>query len=52
MILLDGKEVKLDMPAKIENNRTLVPIRFVAEALNCEVIWDEETRKVGIKKKG
>ena len=50
--LVNGKEVKLDVPAKIENNRTLVPIRFVAEALNCEVIWDEETRKVGIKKKG
>ncbi|MBC7194160.1 MAG: PQQ-binding-like beta-propeller repeat protein [Caldisericia bacterium] len=32
----------------IINGRTMLPIRFVAENLGCEVLWDGNTRKVTI----
>ena len=38
--------VELDVPARIKNSRTLVPVRFVAESLNAEVAWDNELRAV------
>lgn len=39
---------KLDVPAKEINNRTLVPIRFVGEALGADVAWDDKTWSVYI----
>ncbi|WP_126425011.1 copper amine oxidase N-terminal domain-containing protein [Brevibacillus marinus] len=36
---VDGRTVKLDVPAEISNGRTVVPVRFVAEALQAEVDW-------------
>jgi hypothetical protein len=38
--LVNGEEVLLDVPAKVEDGRTLVPLRFVGEALGAEVTWD------------
>lgn len=38
--LVDGREVELDAAPRIENGRTLVPIRFVAEALGHRVDWE------------
>jgi len=46
---INGKKITLDAPAKIINNRTMVPIRFVSEALNGKVEWDEKLRTVYIK---
>lgn len=40
----------LDVPARIMNDRTMVPIRAVAESLNCEVSWRPDTREVAITK--
>jgi len=42
------KEVPLDVPATIIDGRTLVPLRFVSEALGAQVDWDGETRTVTI----
>ena len=36
---INGKLVPLDMPASIVNGRTLIPLRFVSEAMNCKVDW-------------
>ncbi len=36
----------LDVPARLYNNRTLVPLRFVGEALGAKVDWNEQTRKI------
>lgn len=47
---VNGKDVTLDSPAFIENNRTYTPIRFISENLGAEVEWDGETRKVTITK--
>ena len=35
--LVNGKEVILDVPAGITNNRVIVPLRFIAEALRAAV---------------
>lgn len=38
--LVDGREVTLDVAPRIEQGRTLVPIRFIAEALGHRVDWE------------
>lgn len=43
---VSGEIVTLDVPAKIVNSRTLVPIRFVSESLGAKVDWDNSARKV------
>lgn len=43
---VDGKEYKLDVPAKIKNGRTVIPLRFLSEALKCKVLWEQETQTV------
>lgn len=47
---VDGKSVALDQPAYIERatNRTMVPLRFVSEALGAKVDWDAATQTVTI----
>lgn len=44
----DGREVELDVAPKIINDRTLVPVRFVAESMDCFVGWQEDTKTVFI----
>ena len=48
--MINGKEVKLDSPAFIENDRTYTPIRFIAEELGATVKWIEAEQKVVITK--
>ena len=45
-----GKEIKLDSPAFIENDRTYTPIRFISENLGASVEWVEKDQKVIITK--
>ena len=42
--------VQLDAPPYIEMGRTMVPVRFVAEALGANVDWQEKSRTVIITK--
>jgi len=37
---VDGRSVTLEQPAQISNGRTLVPLRFVSQALGAQVEWD------------
>ena len=46
--VVDGKSVTLDQAATIVDGRTLVPLRFVSEALSAAVDWNGETRTVTI----
>lgn len=48
-INVNGKIVKNDVAPLIRNNRTFVPLRFVAETMNLNVKWDNEAGKVIIK---
>lgn len=36
----------LDVPARLISDRTLVPVRFVSEALDCDVDWNQEEQTV------
>ncbi|MFZ5688606.1 MAG: stalk domain-containing protein [Bacillota bacterium] len=49
--LKDGARVTLDVPARIIDGRTLVPLRFVTEALGAEVEWRASTATVAITRK-
>lgn len=45
---INDKKYTLDVPPTIINGRTVVPIRFVVEALNSYVFWDSKEQKVTI----
>ena len=45
-VLIDGLPVDFDMLPVIENGRTLVPFRAIAEALNVAVSWEDSARVV------
>ena len=49
--VINGAPRLLDTPAIIVNDRTLVPVRVVAEGLNANVDWDDATRTVIINDK-
>ena len=42
----NGKEITLDVPAKIKDSRTLVPLRAVSEAFECIVDWYDTIRTI------
>ena len=44
----NGVAFTMDVPAKVINERTMIPVRAVSEALGCSVNWDETTRTVSI----
>ena len=46
--LVDGEVRTLDVPAQILQRRTMVPARFISEALGCSVTWDGETQTAAI----
>jgi len=48
--LVYGEVVKNDVAPKFVNDRTMVPVRFVAEALGAEVIWNNIERSLEISK--
>ncbi len=49
-LLKNGNIVVLDSPAVVISGRTLVPVRAIAESLDCKVEWYGETRVVEILK--
>jgi len=51
VMLVNGAEVALDVPAKIIDDRTMVPARAIAESFNLNVNWDGATRTVIITNK-
>lgn len=48
---VNGTPVKLDVPAKVINGRTLVPLRFIGEAFGAQVDWISSTRSIKITPK-
>lgn len=49
-LTVNGTEypVAFDTKSVLVQDRTMVPIRFIAELLNCDVQWEEETKTVNI----
>ena len=46
----NGEQKELDVPAKIKDGRTLVPLRLVVESFGCDVEWEAKTKSVFITK--
>lgn len=46
---INGIRVDLDVPARIINNSTLVPVRFVSDALGNSIGWNQTTQVVTIQ---
>lgn len=46
--LVNGSVKYLDAPAKLVNGRTMVPVRFISEAMGCQVEWNANTGCVNI----
>ena len=48
----NSKSHKMDVTPVIRNERTMLPLRYVAEAINADVIWNAETRTATFTKDG
>lgn len=49
-VTVNGVLIQTDVPAVIINGRTMVPIRFVSEAFEAEINWNQDTRTASINK--
>ncbi|WP_099192439.1 copper amine oxidase N-terminal domain-containing protein [Tepidibacter mesophilus] len=46
---VNGEEKEIDVPAEIMSNRTIVPLRFIAENLGLDVDYDKETETIELE---
>jgi hypothetical protein len=51
-ILVDGEQIIPDVNPQIINGRTMVPLRYISEALDEKVNWDQTTQTVSIDSQG
>lgn len=47
-VMVDGQSFKSDVPSFVYIDRTLVPVRFVAESLGAKVEWEQKTKTATI----
>lgn len=45
-MLKNGKSIELDVPARLTDGRTLVPVRAVSEGLGAKVEWEPDSYRV------
>lgn len=50
IVMIDGQAHKIDVKPyiKMPENRTMVPLRVISEAMDCKVDWNEASRTVSI----
>ena len=49
-VYINDKLSIIDIPPVINNGRTLVPVRFISEQLNSEVLWIQDEKRIIITK--
>lgn len=49
-VFVDGSKVAFDVPPKVEDGRTLVPVRALTEAMGADVKWDANAKTATITK--
>jgi hypothetical protein len=47
-VLVNGRARLMDTAPFIEQERVFIPLRFAAELLECQVLWDSVTKSVVI----
>ena len=50
-VFVNGEKLAFDQPPVIQQDRTLVPMRAIFEALGATVLWDESTQTVTAEEK-
>lgn len=50
--MINGRPAPMDVPAMLVGGRTMVPLRFVSQALGANVNWDANTSTVAIASNG
>jgi hypothetical protein len=50
-VKVDGNTIVGDVPAVLLDDRTMVPLRFVSEAMGGSVSWDEKTQTASVTSK-
>lgn len=48
-VYVDETEIIIDVPAEVMNNRTMVPLRFIAEQFGLNVEYDDEMQTIVIE---
>jgi hypothetical protein len=43
---INGSAYSLDVPARLVNDRIMVPLRFISESIDKTVIWDDANKTV------
>lgn len=49
---MDDTELKLDVPPEVKNQRTMVPVRAVGEAIGADVEWVQDKQQVVMTRAG
>lgn len=49
---VNGRQVRLETPARINRGTTMVPLRFLSEAMSADVTWEGRSRTVMISSNG
>lgn len=49
-VTINGSEIEFDQPPIMQNDRTLVPLRAIFEALGATVTWDDSLQSVSASK--
>jgi peptidoglycan/xylan/chitin deacetylase (PgdA/CDA1 family) len=47
-VMMNGKSITIEVAPLLENERTMVPIRFISEAFDAKVGWNDKTYTVSI----
>ena len=50
-LFVNGQEIKPEVPPQIINDRTMVPVRWIAEAMGADVEWNKNSKSVLINSK-
>lgn len=51
-LLVDGGKLRLDVPPEVKNQRTMVPVRAVGEAIGADVKWIQDKQQVVMTRAG
>ena len=47
-VLLNGEALGFEVPPEVQNDRTMIPIRFLFEKLDASVDWNQETEEITV----
>lgn len=50
-ILVNGSPQQMDVEPVIVDGRTMVPVRFISQAMNAPVLWDNDTKNATVVQK-